>query len=314
MTKIEWTDETWNPIRGCTTVSEGCRNCYAMKMAHRFSGIGQPYEGLTRVTRNGPVWVGKVNLVPEHLEDPLRWTRPRMVFVNSMSDLFHPQMVGEHSDYLVDVFDVMARAERHTFQVLTKRPDAMRDWVHGNLEAIAPNIWLGTSVEDQATADERISLLLETPAAVRWVSAEPLLGPIDFNTCTAWNPQDHSHYLEDIRWVVVGGESGPGARPMDLGWARSIVRQCADARVPCLVKQLGRIPFERVDWLHDQGWEGRDLAEIMAGVKPPPEGWTRVRTENETALYRYHRFQHSKGGDMSEWPEDLRVRSFPDAR
>lgn len=266
-TAIEWTDATWNPIRGCSRVSEGCRHCYAERVAARFSGPGQPYEGLANMTKVGPQWTGKIRLVPEKLEQPLHWRKPRMVFVNSMADLFHEDVP---EDFIDQVFAVMALTPRHTYQVLTKRPERMRDYmrgrdwsdaaneVHDRLirrldsplflqgEVVPPllNIWLGVSSEDQATADERTPLLLETPAAVRWVSAEPLLGPIDF-----WGiPTDWPE--SSLRWVVVGGESGPGYRPMKIEWLESIVDECKQTNVPVFVKQdsgprpgkQGRIP------------------------------------------------------------------------
>src|SRR5581483_6960697 len=204
-------DSTWNPIRGCSRVSEGCRNCYAEKVAYRFSGKGQPYEGLVRINPAGerqPQWNGRVRLVEKHLLDPLRWKNPRRIFVNSMSDLFHEGV----SDLLLDkIFAIMALCPQHTFQVLTKRPERMlkyftesfnsdeaeargsdfaawcigtlgEDAFHKQLELKwwkgSPNVWLGVSVENQEQADRRIPLLLQTPAAVRFASAEPLLGPI----------------------------------------------------------------------------------------------------------------------------------------
>lgn len=255
-TKIEWTDATWNPIRGCSRVSEGCRHCYAETVAKRFSGEGQPYEGL--IARGGQ-WNGQIKIVDHVMDQPLRWQRPRLVFVNSMSDLFH-ENVPEH---VVDrVFSVMALAEKHTFQVLTKRPERMlqylsqdrrRQWadmavhfwggidpdaLHDSIhygDQVLPNVWLGVSVEDQKSADERIPLLLATPAAVRWISAEPLLGPVDLSCWPIYGP-DREQLLN---WVVVGGESGANARPMHPDWARSLRDQCADAGVPFLFKQWG---------------------------------------------------------------------------
>ena len=162
---IQWTDATWNPVRGCSIVSPGCTNCYAMKQAHRFNGLGQPYEGLTRLTSKGPVWTGTIRLVPEALDQPLRWRRPRRIFVNSMSDLFHEDVP---EDFLIATFGAMFMANQHIYQILTKRPERMcrfltdaGQWVSNPRR----NIWLGVSCEDQATADERIPLLLQTPAA-----------------------------------------------------------------------------------------------------------------------------------------------------
>jgi protein gp37 len=255
-TKIEWTDASWNPIRGCSRVSEGCRNCYAERVAARFSGSGKPYEGLAVMKSDGPHWTGKVELVREHLEDPLHWRKPRRIFVNSMSDLFHencdPEWIGA-------IFRVMLLARQHTFQILTKRPEQMRKWFREWYAGQLPskNVWLGVSVEDQKTADERIPLLLETPAAVRWVSYEPALGPVDFTPffdpvgsyCCGGEPEfchcldqwpcdEHGNYLSP-NWIVCGGESGPGARPMHPDWARSARDQCQAAGVPFFFKQWG---------------------------------------------------------------------------
>lgn len=283
--KIEWTDATWNPIRGCSRVSEGCRHCYAERVAARFSGPGQPYEGLAvrklRVVSDDEQttvgrWTGTVRVVPEHLADPLRWRRPRRVFVNSMSDLFHESLTNEQ---IAAVFGVMAAAAQHTFQVLTKRAARMRAWFEwllagevspsGKCYAAAsgavdfgtwwrtvpqkwplPNVWIGVSVENQAAADERIPELLRTPAAVRWLSCEPLLGEVDFKRqchaagcdgeCGHASPfamlgDDSTGALID--WLVMGAESGPGARAADPAWFRSLAEQCRAAGVPVFFKQ-----------------------------------------------------------------------------
>lgn len=295
---IAWTDETWNPVRGCSRVSEGCRNCYAEDMAARFSGAGQPYEGT--VNQETKRWNGNVRLVPEKLADPLRWARPRMVFVNSMSDLFHESVPDEFID---QVFAVMALAKQHTFQVLTKRPERMLKYlttptdsgitsVRVGLEALSiclhskiknnaseigkgvllqasdinpgapknwplPNVWMGVTVENQETADERIPLLLQTPAAVRWLSMEPLLGAVDLKHGEWIPPQGGGSKvnlfrpwetpLPSLDWVVVGGESGINARPMHPDWPRALREQCADAGVPILFKQWGEFaPWEQL--------------------------------------------------------------------
>lgn len=292
MTGIEWTDETWNPVRGCSRVSAGCDNCYAMHTARRFDNQYGTYKGLTRIGSRGVDWSGVVRLVPEKLDEPLRWRRPRRVFVNSMSDLFHESLSDEDIDR---VFAAMTCAQRHTFQILTKRPKRMLDYLsrdHGPVNVlarilnaarampkprgwIAPeshgwpyrNVWLGVSCENQKAADERIPLLLQTPAAVRFVSAEPLLEPIDFDQSVCRK----SNGTNDLDWIIVGGESGPGARPCDILWVGSIVAQCRDAGVPCFVKQLG------------QNTIGVNLAD-------------------------------RKGGEPTEWPLSLRVRQFPAAR
>lgn len=292
--KIEWTDATWNPIRGCSVVSEGCRNCYAMAVAARFSGKGQAYEGLAY--RSGAHWTGNVRLIEEHLEDPLRWKRPRRIFVNSMSDLFHESVPVE---WIGRIFDVMASATLecgkrhqhedecwtgtpHTFQILTKRPERMlhvmkellptevgERWAGDSAISMAievqwplPNVWLGISCEDQKTASERIPLLLQTPAAVRWISAEPLLGPIslcDLTSMIGNDPIDaigHPDPVFDLHvkppmplnWVVVGGESGTNARPMHPDWARSLRDQCVAAGIPFFFKQGSKNNWE--DYKH----------------------------------------------------------------
>lgn len=271
-TGIEWTDATWNPIRGCSRVSEGCRNCYAEIVASRFSGEGMPYEGLIA---KGGQWNGNVHLVESALDQPMRWRKPRRIFVNSMSDLFHENVPD---DVIAQVFAVMARSKNHTFQLLTKRPQRMRDWLSrvanwggwwthdgtapaasyggtgiivGHAQWPLPNVWVGVSIEDQATADERIPLLLKTPAAVRWISAEPLLGSVDirpwlracYDASMRWLKGDDSRCspadMPFLDWVVVGGESGAGARPMHPDWARSLRDHCVEAGVPFLFKQWG---------------------------------------------------------------------------
>jgi protein gp37 len=314
---ITWTNETWNCIRGCSRVSTGCINCYAERMAARFSKIGQPYEGLakmhdvTKVAPNGkkylagdPRWTGEVRFIPERLEDPIRWKRPRMIFVNSMSDLFHEKVPDE---WLVKIFNVMVKAERHTFQCLTKRPERMMEWMNHLYEgrtAPAPphNVWMGVSVENQETADYRIPLLLQTPAAVRWVSYEPALGPVDFSQIVmpdgdhVGNLSWYDHDADDeakLNWIVVGGESGPGARPFDVQWARDTVKQCKAAGVACFVKQFG-------------------AHVITDGIAGPGETWPRGTGLLDTGEghFRKH-LSDSHGGNMEEWPEDLRVREFP---
>lgn len=246
-TLIEWADATWNPIVGCSVVSPGCTNCYAMKLAHRFNLVaGSIYWGLTH--DGASVWNGAVSFNDKVLNQPLSWKRPRRIFVNSMGDLFHDNVPD---DWIDRVFAVMALAPQHTFLVLTKRAPRMRRYITaiGRTACIAtevlridrdqplellrwplPNVWLGVSAEDQARADERIPRLLETPAAKRFVSCEPLLGPIHlarFNLpCT-------------LDWVIAGGESGAGARPMHPDWARGLRDQCAAAGVPFFFKQWG---------------------------------------------------------------------------
>jgi len=232
---IEWTDATWNPVRGCTKVSPGCKHCYAETFAERWRGVkGHPYEqGFD------------LRLVPEKLNEPLRWRRPRRVFVNSMSDLFQEKIPG---GYIEACFLVMARCQalrkENVFQILTKRAKRMQDFVlyhefpNGWTLAALPlqNVWLGVSVEDQPWADARIPLLVETPAAVRFLSCEPLLGPIDLR------PWLHPRRID---WVIVGGESGPGARPMQQWWVEFLLGQCQQAGVPFFFKQFGGFPNKR---------------------------------------------------------------------
>lgn len=283
--KIEWTDATWNPVRGCTKVSPGCTHCYAETFAERWRGIpGHAYEqGFD------------LRLVPDKLDEPLKWKRPKRIFVNSMSDLFHKDVPDEFIDR---VFAVMALCPQHTFQVLTKRPERMAEYttsikhrgvplcdaqaisrVARHAEVFAreilnedttgpywdvflegwplPNVWLGTSVENQKYADERIPHLLRASAEVRFLSCEPLLGPIDLYR--GFYVEDYmgdadvpggtmpvltercSVGLPTIDWIIVGGESGPGARPMEAAWVRSIRDQCKAAAVPFFFKQWGGV-------------------------------------------------------------------------
>lgn len=314
--KIEWTDATWNVVTGCAKVSGGCDHCYAETIANRFAG--------TKAYPNG----FDVQLRPERMGLPLRWQRPRRVFVNSLSDLFHCAVPDR---FIGEVFNVMGAARRHTFQILTKRHGRMRsllrrwsehpekgchcppeqggcsmpvDVEHGTWPL--PNVWLGVSVEDQRWADIRIPALLETPAAVRWISAEPLLGPVDLGMgdphaghesddvnghphpriCLDCSDLDAGVEVEWWRrdpggprldWVVVGGESGPGARPTDEDWVRALVAQCASAGIAPFVKQLGAA------WAKD--WHVGGKSVFSLGDR--------------------------KGGEWKHWPADLRVREFP---
>lgn len=216
---IEWTDATWNPVTGCTKVSPGCKHCYALTFSERFRGVpGHPFEqGFD------------LRLWPQRLELPLAWKTPRRVFVNSMSDLFHERV----PDAFIDaVFETMRRARQHQFQVLTKRPDRMANYVHAlptPLRRTHPNVWLGTSVETQHYVN-RAALIADLPARVRFLSCEPLLGPLDLHQVLG---------TRRINWVIVGGESGHHARPMDPEWARDIRDQCRAALVPFFFKQWG---------------------------------------------------------------------------
>lgn len=340
-TKIEWTagddgtsGKTWNPVRGCSVISPGCVNCYAMKQAHRFSAPGRSYAGLTKQTKAGPQWTGVVRTVESALLEPLTWRKPCRVFVNSMSDLFHESV----PDAFIDrVFAVMALSPRHTFQVLTKRPDRMLAWFRSrrfDVKGYAilqteqggeclyahpwplPNVWLGVSVENQHFADERIPLLLQTPAAVRFVSAEPLLGPINLRYM-ACREDWHVDALDTpdpscrLHWVIVGGESGPGARACNVRWVRSVVRQCQQSDTPAFVKQLGAFVVDR----NDAGFCGDEphhWPEVIAAEDRVEHDLDGTRDGYQGAPVRIH-LRDKKGGDPSEWPEDLRVREWPGA-
>ncbi|QNM94930.1 DUF5131 family protein [Chitinimonas koreensis] len=254
-TGIEWTNATWNPVTGCTKVSQGCKHCYAKHQ------IWPRLSAMPNTVYHGREFE-QVECHLERLAQPLRWAKPRRIFVNSMSDLFHEAVPD---DFIIDVFETMAHAQQHTFQVLTKRPARMayllglQSWdvqmeirdrlkytpAADTLQWPLPNVWLGVSVEDQATADERIPLLLQAPAAVRWISAEPLLGPVTIFDLDG--PVDVAEGMASpIHWVVAGGESGPGARPMSIRWARDLRDQCAAASVPFLFKQWGEWAPARV--------------------------------------------------------------------
>jgi len=273
-TKISWTDETWNPVHGCTKLSAGCKNCYAERMSKRLAGR----HGYPPAPDNF-----KVTLRPDRLEQPLKWRKPRRVFVCSMSDLFHDDVPF---DFIRDIWNVMETMSGHTFQVLTKRPHRMLDFltsdngraaVRGHMEPL-PNIWLGVTAENQQTADERIPLLLQTPAAVRFVSCEPLLGAVNLQDFlgyyreaeTVTDFDGHSFYKRPGRGlchhdgikldlVITGGESGPGARPMHPDWARGLRDQCQAAGVAYHFKQWG-------EWIPQDHWDG-------SGLKYEPHFW-----------------------------------------
>jgi len=306
---IEWTDATWNPVRGCSRISPGCGGanhqggCYAEKIAARFSGPGQPFEGFAERTAHGGRWTGKMDVVWPMVDQPIRWRKPRRIFANSMSDLFHKDLPRDDVAIIYGTAIAAVHLRGHTFQILTKRADHMRDtledpgfWAIANdhasvlvlehtdplnrrkddaratcrdygPDAPPPGIWLGVSVEDRERKS-RIDDLRATPAAIRFLSLEPLLedlGEID---------------LAGINLAIVGGESGPRSRPFALEWARSIVGQCKAAGVAVFVKQLGAKPYEGL-----------------------------LRSDRN--YQRLLRLKDKKGGDMSEWPEDLRVRELP---
>jgi protein gp37 len=276
VSKIQWTEVTWNPVTGCDRTSPGCDNCYALTLAKRLKGMGQAKyqnDGDPRTSGSG----FRLTLHPDVLDEPLRWRKPRTVFVNSMSDLFHPDVPD---DFIARAWAVMARADRHTFQVLTKRPQRMASLLgdeltgpeslmyelHEEAEAAGlygamwplPNVWLGTSIENDRYAF-RADHLRATPAAVRFLSVEPMLGPVP------------SLDLTGVDWLIIGGESGPGARPMDLDWAHDLMAKADEAGTAVFVKQVGSVLARRL------GYEDR------------------------------------KGGDITEWPEWLQVRDMPSA-
>ena len=250
MTKIEWVARpgtiptSWSPVTGCTPISEGCKFCWAKRMARRLAGrCGYP---------EAPHHFDVI-LRPDRLKQPLRWQKPRTVFVCSMSDLFH---VNVSDEFIGKVFQVMYECPQHTFQVLTKRPERMRDFILTGKylrDGIRPIewIWLGITAENQATADERILFLLQTPAAVRFVSCEPLLGPIRFPELWLKGGTVHGlveeYKVDHLNWIIVGGESGPGARPMHPQWARDIRDQCIASNTAYFFKQWGAW-FPRSQW------------------------------------------------------------------
>lgn len=311
-TKIEWTDAVWNPIRGCSKVSEGCRNCYAERINNRFAWC------------NGGKWDGTIEFVESKLDEPLHLRNPRRIFVNSMSDLFHENVKDE---WLDRIFAVMASNNRHVFQILTKRPERMRSYLDGLLANSAvgdrwdaarrpiyrallkrgeyrraeyvgvmvahdkppfKNIWLGVSVENQEAADKRIPLLLQTPAAVRWVSAEPLLGGPNLAPWLKWWKRGGTCAVTErgLDWVVCGGESGPGARPMHPDWARGLRDQCKQAGAPFFFKGWGNhLPF---------GQEGASCGRCI--------------TDNGQAFYQCGKKRSGCLLDGREWKE------FPEGR
>jgi protein gp37 len=352
-TSIEWTDQSWPIVNGCRRKSPGCENCYAERLISTRLRRTPKYEGLAVYGKNGPRWTGKARLWPADLSMPIRVRQPARIFVADMGDLFYEEVPDE---VIAVVFGVMALACHHTYQVLTKRADRMqallstlsleaciaaavradvvctkrqskairdalpadspfRSNAEGSLWPL-PNVWIGVSVEDQARANERIPALLDTPAAVRFLSIEPQLGPIDLTRIDAFRsppwpaslPGEPKTYLDALRgtglrpsqfgvsiesdlgrhvdWVIVGGESGPGARAFDIAWARSVVAQCREAQVPAFVKQLGAHPIRTTD--------DDDL-------------------ESPPGLRHQLPLRDRKGAAPSEWPADLRVREMPNA-
>ena len=321
--KIEWTEETWNVVVGCTRVSAGCDHCYAIREAHRLAGnpngkIAGTFEGLTTVKKRGLDWTGDIVFPAGRMTQPLHWRTPRRVFVNSMADLFHPAVPDE---MINRIFGVMALCPQHTFQILTKRPERMKDyinsagretlvWIEAYDRAVRekrsdheyhkrnpvpwplPNVWLGVSVENEDTAEERLPLLQQLLAAVRFVSYEPALGPVDWERwlqpyCPRCRDSYESadgqwawlagelwpiHHCDEqipsprwfecrpaIDWVICGGESGSGARPMHIEWARSARDQCVEHGIPFFFKQFG----EWAPGFHHSPAEERATRSIM---------------------------------------------------
>ena len=332
-TKIEWVRNadgtqgtTWNPVRGCSRMSRGCENCYAERMSARFSAGGvypvggictpykkrEPFFGFAVRTPSGPRWTGRVELIASKLEEPLHWRKPRTILVNSMSDLFHKALPLAEKE---KVFRVMLSANQHIYQILTKRAALMAEQVpiimnrifgpHWRMPAY---IWLGVSVEDQATADERIPLLLQTPAAVRFVSMEPLLSAVDLRLYVFPRNAEHRGrpFVNSLDGVIAGGESGPGARPCNVEWIRSAVWQCREAGVSMFVKQLGAHPVGSCPRCL-----GRGTVDSWQDGMPGQEECPKYCYGSKIIPIKLH---DRKGGDPSEWPEDLRVRELPEGR
>ena len=245
---IEWTEATWNPVGGCTILSPGCTNCYAMRMASRLEAMGQQkYAGTTRKTGGRAKWNGKIVLDEAALEIPMKWKSPKIIFVNSMSDLFHEKIPIE---FIARVFGVMRNARHHTFQVLTKRAERLAQ-VASELPW-PDNVWMGVSVESEDYVD-RIDHLRSTPAYIKFLSLEPLLGPMDYLN------------LRDIDWTIAGGESGPAARPMDPEWVRSIRDQCVNAGVAFHFKQWGGVQKKQTGRILDgRTWDELPRTRILA--------------------------------------------------
>jgi protein gp37 len=259
--KIDWCDAVWNPTIGCEKVSEGCRHCYAERMAARLAAMGNAeYQDVVTPSRR---WNGHVKCLPGRLNDPLEWKRPRRIFVNSMSDLFHLEV---NCGFIQDVWEVMRRCTWHTFIILTKRPAIMCKMVNV-IGPTLPNVWLGVSVEDQKTADERIPWLLKTPAAVRVVSVEPMIDSVDISQ---WNYRVEDKYnllsslYSPIDWVICGGESGPDAQPVHVDWIRSLLDQCLTTNIPFFFKQWGEWAPLGVDNFQDvpKRRDGRSVARL----------------------------------------------------
>ena len=295
--KIQWTGKTWNPIAGCSIKSPGCINCYAMRQAARIERMLpalEHYRGLTKPSKNGPIWTGKITSAPdETLNAPRRWHKPQLIFVNSMSDLFHEDAPDPFS-----ILTVMRDCHWHTFQVLTKRSDVMRMRLRNY--APLPNVLVGVSVERNKEANERRDDLAQL-AAAGWrtfVSYEPALGDVDWS---GWG---------FLSWAIAGGESGPHARRCWVPNIRSAVKAWRSMDIPTFVKQLGSNVQDR----NDAGFMGEEPDEWpdldMCWIEHVPDGTHGVYQGDPVRV----RLKHRKGGDMEEWPEDLRIREFPDVR
>jgi protein gp37 len=273
---IEWTDDTWSPVVGCTRVSRGCDFCYAFAL-HDKRHVAWKRGRWPSAPAQYHQPFSRVQLLPDRLRDPYHWRTPRRVFVNSMADLWHPDVPDA---FILDVWLTMAANARHTFQILTKRPERMAAWCRETFAAAPslralPNVWLGVSVEDQAAAEERIPHLLDTPAAIRFLSCEPLLEPVDILDWLAlegeyeraeWNLRDYGR-SQPLSWVIVGGESGPHAREMELAWATDLKGDCEAAGVPFFMKQLGSVAAKRLGCHHPHGGDWREWPhEIMTAL------------------------------------------------
>lgn len=331
--KIEWTDTTWNPVTGCTPVSPGCTNCYAAQLAATRLKHLPAYEGLATVNSRGQgVFNGTIKLHEDKLILPLKWRKPRRIFVNSMSDLFHESVPFEFID---KVFAVMALCPQHTFQVLTKRPERMAEYTSGvglvggpegrrvrifnaadgltvsdlrydDVPWPLPNVWLGTSVENQETADQRIPHLQRCPAAVRFLSCEPLLSGVDI-AYSCFNGADSFGELPGIHLVIVGGESGPNARPMHPDWARSLRDQCVNAGVPFFFKQWG-------EWVSMSELIRHDKATVMSALPSQHSislngDVSKEFVEGCCSMYRVGKARAGRlldGREWNEFPEALR--------
>lgn len=324
-TGIAWTDATWNAVRGCSRVSPGCVQCYAEKRAYRIlqqqkgmeakakregKTVKLPlaYDGTVRLSGTGEArWTGEIQLAPHLLDQPLRWTKPRLIFVASMSDPFHKNVPFE---YVAAVYAVMAATPRHTYQVLTKRPEravefyrwlrelritSIVDYAESygvkllNIDGTPwplKNVWLGTSIESDKYRAERLAALRKIPNAMPWVSQEPQIGEVTYT----------KEELSWLRWIVVGGESGTKdkVRPFNIEWARSTIKQCADTGVACFVKQMGTVPYQDDEFPEETPYAG---VKLIAGVEKP--GLCFPGTKGK------------KGGDMEKWPSELRVREYP---